>query len=141
MDATGVWHDQEEESTESNDRKKSTSKQKKKKRNKYMRLEDDTYTGSEAHNNTRKTKTRKPILMTPGSPVRKNAHSMLENEDSADEENTVTEISLVSEDTLQTRFEAESPDELALVKAACYYGCKLLQRTPEFLQLWLPGST
>jgi hypothetical protein len=36
-------------------------------------------------------------------------------------------------------YEAESPDELALVKAAYRYGCRLIRRTPDTVQIWLPG--
>ncbi len=36
-------------------------------------------------------------------------------------------------------YEAESPDELALVQAANAYGCKLLKRTPDRVIVWLPG--
>lgn len=47
--------------------------------------------------------------------------------------------SVMSENTLKTKYEAESPDELALVKAACTYGCRLVKRTPEMVTIWLPG--
>ena len=47
---------------------------------------------------------------------------------------------IISESQLKTRYEAESPDELALVKAACSYGCKLLRRTADLIQIWLPGQ-
>ncbi|XP_046566596.1 phospholipid-transporting ATPase VD-like [Haliotis rubra] len=40
----------------------------------------------------------------------------------------------------RTRYEAESPDELALVKAASTYGCRLLQRSPERVSVFLPGD-
>ena len=51
-----------------------------------------------------------------------------------------TETSVMSENTLKTRYEAESPDELALVKAACSYGCRLVRRTPEHASVWLPSK-
>ena len=53
---------------------------------------------------------------------------------------TATEASTMSENTLKTRYEAESPDELALVKAACTYGCRLLRRTPDHVTVWLPSE-
>ena len=48
---------------------------------------------------------------------------------------------MLSENTLKTKYEAESPDELALVQAACSYGCRLLQRTPGLVTLWLPSTS
>jgi len=36
-------------------------------------------------------------------------------------------------------FEAESPDELALVEAAFGYNCKLVKRTPQFVRISIPG--
>ncbi len=46
----------------------------------------------------------------------------------------------LSEKTLLSGYESESPDEVALVKTACKYGCKLLQRGGDFVVLWLPGK-
>lgn len=37
-------------------------------------------------------------------------------------------------------YEAESPDEAALVKAAHLYGYKLLSRSPEKVRLYIPGE-
>lgn len=37
-------------------------------------------------------------------------------------------------------FEGESPDEIALVEAAFKYGCKLLKRTLDSIQVCLPGK-
>ncbi|CAG7722204.1 unnamed protein product [Allacma fusca] len=37
-------------------------------------------------------------------------------------------------------FEAESPDELALVEAAYAYNCKLLRRTPQNVRVSMPGE-
>lgn len=37
-------------------------------------------------------------------------------------------------------YEAESPDEAALVKAACLYGYKLLSRSPDKVTLFIPGE-
>ena len=37
-------------------------------------------------------------------------------------------------------YEAESPDELALVDAAYAYNCKLINRTPNHLTVHLPGE-
>lgn len=36
-------------------------------------------------------------------------------------------------------FEAESPDELALVEAAYLYNCRLIKRTPQSLTVMMPG--
>ncbi|XP_064481795.1 phospholipid-transporting ATPase VB-like [Ornithodoros turicata] len=41
---------------------------------------------------------------------------------------------------LQPIYEAESPDEIALVDAASRYGCRLLRRTPDSVVLTLPGE-
>jgi len=40
---------------------------------------------------------------------------------------------------LKPIFEAESPDELALVDAAYSYNCRLVKRTPQFATIALPG--
>lgn len=40
---------------------------------------------------------------------------------------------------LKPIFEAESPDELALVDAAYSYNCRLVKRTPQFVTVSLPG--
>jgi hypothetical protein len=37
-------------------------------------------------------------------------------------------------------YEAESPDELALIDAAYAYNCKLLKRSPDRLTVSLPGD-
>eukprot|EP00108_Taenia_solium_P007625 TsM_001104100 transcript=TsM_001104100 gene=TsM_001104100 len=44
----------------------------------------------------------------------------------------------LSESTLLSGYESESPDEVTLVKTACKYGCKLLQRGTDFVIIWLP---
>ena len=56
----------------------------------------------------------------------------------AEESNTVT----VSGTTqmFEAVYEAESPDELALVRAAAKYGCRLLHRSSHKVTVWLPGS-
>ncbi|KAJ4435962.1 hypothetical protein ANN_18585 [Periplaneta americana] len=41
---------------------------------------------------------------------------------------------------LKPIFEAESPDELALVDAAYSYNCRLVKRTPHFATVALPGE-
>ncbi|CAI9731631.1 phospholipid-transporting ATPase VA-like [Octopus vulgaris] len=38
------------------------------------------------------------------------------------------------------RYEAESPDELALVRAAKSYGCQLRKRSKDFVKVFLPGQ-
>jgi len=45
---------------------------------------------------------------------------------------------MLSQSALRSRYEAESPDELALVKAVCGYGCRLLSRTSETVTVFLP---
>lgn len=52
---------------------------------------------------------------------------------------TDTDISVLSQSTLKSRYEAESPDELALVKAVCNYGCRLTNRTNETVSVYLPA--
>ncbi|XP_066998273.2 phospholipid-transporting ATPase VD [Anabrus simplex] len=42
---------------------------------------------------------------------------------------------------LKPFYEAESPDELALVNAAYSYNCKLIKRTPQHATLSLPGGS
>lgn len=46
----------------------------------------------------------------------------------------------LSESTLLNGYESESPDEVTLVRTACKYGCKLLQRGLDFVIIWLPGT-
>ena len=41
---------------------------------------------------------------------------------------------------IQPIYEAESPDELALVDAACAYNCRLLKRSPTSTIVMLPGK-
>ena len=48
--------------------------------------------------------------------------------------------SSVSAGEIRPIFEAESPDELALVDAAFAYNCKLIKRTPGQLMVSLPGD-
>ena len=48
--------------------------------------------------------------------------------------------STLSETTLKMKYEAESPDEMALVKACCSYGCRLVRRSPDTVTVWLPGQ-
>jgi hypothetical protein len=55
------------------------------------------------------------------------------------EDGAATDISGMSENSLWAHYEAESPDELALVKASCAYGCKLLKRKPHYVTVWMPG--
>ncbi|XP_070196933.1 phospholipid-transporting ATPase VA-like isoform X2 [Littorina saxatilis] len=53
---------------------------------------------------------------------------------------SITGSSFISESSLRTRYEAESPDEMALVKAASTYGCRLLKRSPDKVLIWLPAE-
>ncbi|XP_025085934.1 probable phospholipid-transporting ATPase VA isoform X2 [Pomacea canaliculata] len=55
-------------------------------------------------------------------------------------EGSVTGSSFLSDSSSQTRYEAESPDELALVRAASTYGCRLLKRSPDKVVVWLPAE-
>ncbi|XP_041360414.1 phospholipid-transporting ATPase VA-like [Gigantopelta aegis] len=48
--------------------------------------------------------------------------------------------SCLSDVSFNMRYEAESPDELALVKAASAYGCRLWQRSPEKVAVYLPAE-
>ncbi|XP_064637910.1 phospholipid-transporting ATPase VD-like [Lineus longissimus] len=54
------------------------------------------------------------------------------NSVSEDEDDDMEEIHIC--------YEAESPDELALVKAAYRYGCRLIRRTQDTVQIWLPAE-
>ena len=49
-------------------------------------------------------------------------------------------MTIPSQKALTSRYEAESPDELALVKAVCKYGCRLLLRTAESVSVYLPAE-
>ena len=40
---------------------------------------------------------------------------------------------------MKTHYEAESPDELALVKAVSSYGCRLVKRSANTVTVSLPG--
>ncbi|XP_053399263.1 phospholipid-transporting ATPase VA-like isoform X2 [Mercenaria mercenaria] len=48
--------------------------------------------------------------------------------------------SSIRSDMSRTRYEAESPDELALVRAASTYNCCLKGRTANTVTVWLPGE-
>ncbi|XP_072533873.1 phospholipid-transporting ATPase VD isoform X2 [Salminus brasiliensis] len=61
----------------------------------------------------------------------------LDNEDGGDEDGGEGEDEDEEEELL---YEAESPDEAALVQAARAYGCTLLGRSPEQLLVALPGT-
>ncbi|KAF6036322.1 ATP10A [Bugula neritina] len=62
------------------------------------------------------------------------------NEDSSGDGLPNGEESVLSQRTLASRYEAESPDELALVKAVCKYGCRLLSRTSQSVSVYLPSA-
>lgn len=55
-------------------------------------------------------------------------------------EGSIAGSSFLSDISQRTQYEAESPDELALVKASCTYGCCLLKRSPDKVTVWLPGT-
>ncbi|XP_052675449.1 phospholipid-transporting ATPase VB-like isoform X2 [Crassostrea angulata] len=55
-------------------------------------------------------------------------------------EGSIAGSSYISDGSQQSRYEAESPDELALVRAACTYGCRLVKRSIEKVRVWLPGE-
>ena len=55
-------------------------------------------------------------------------------------EGSIAGSSYMSDGSQQSRYEAESPDELALVRAACTYGCRLMKRSVEKVRVWLPGK-
>ena len=55
-------------------------------------------------------------------------------------EGSIASSSFLSDSSHQSRYEAESPDELALVRAACTYGCRLMKRTAEKVKVWLPSK-
>lgn len=56
-------------------------------------------------------------------------------------EGSIAGSSYISDGSQQSRYEAESPDELALVRAACTYGCRLVKRSIEKVRVWLPGKS
>lgn len=60
--------------------------------------------------------------------------------DYAASENSMTASSYLSDMSARMRFEAESPDELALVRAASTYGCRLMKRSPDKVLVWLPAE-
>ncbi|XP_021366126.1 probable phospholipid-transporting ATPase VA isoform X3 [Mizuhopecten yessoensis] len=55
-------------------------------------------------------------------------------------EGSIAGSSFMSDMSQRTQYEAESPDELALVKASCTYGCCLLKRSPDKVTVWLPAD-
>lgn len=54
-------------------------------------------------------------------------------------EGSVTGSSFLSDGSQKNHYEAESPDELALVKAANTYGCKLVKRAPGKVKVLFTG--
>ncbi|KAH9489279.1 putative phospholipid-transporting ATPase VA [Bulinus truncatus] len=82
----------------------------------------------------------------PGTPLSyksKSTSSLTATSDSGDfmSEGSVTGSSFLSDGSQKMHYEAESPDELALVKAANTYGCKLVKRSPGKVKVLLPGQT
>ena len=55
-------------------------------------------------------------------------------------EGSITGSSFLSDGGPRMQYEAESPDELSLVKAASTYGCKLTGRSPGKVKVFLPGQ-
>ncbi|ESO88481.1 hypothetical protein LOTGIDRAFT_179097 [Lottia gigantea] len=55
-------------------------------------------------------------------------------------EGSIASSSMLSDMSSRTRYEAESPDELALVKAANTYGCRLVKRSHDTVIVWLPAE-
>ncbi|KAK3100160.1 hypothetical protein FSP39_015575 [Pinctada imbricata] len=55
-------------------------------------------------------------------------------------EGSIASSSFLSDGSHNSRYEAESPDELALVRAACTYGCRLMKRTVGKVKVWLPSE-
>ncbi|XP_069129407.1 phospholipid-transporting ATPase VA-like isoform X2 [Argopecten irradians] len=55
-------------------------------------------------------------------------------------EGSIAGSSFMSDMSQRTQYEAESPDELALVKASSTYGCCLLKRSPDKVTVWLPAE-
>lgn len=75
---------------------------------------------------------------------KKGSLASISTSDISDSPATVSEgstigSSFLSDNSLATRYEAESPDELALVKAASTYGCQLTKRSPDKVTVLLPG--
>ena len=56
------------------------------------------------------------------------------------ESGSVAGSSFLSVGSQRMHYEAESPDELALVKAANTYGCKLTRRSPGKVTVAFPGE-
>lgn len=73
--------------------------------------------------------------------IRRSWTFSLDNSSNHDSVDTSTgDVSVLSQATLNSRYEAESPDELALVKAVCGYGCRLLDRTNDSVSVYLPPN-
>ncbi|CAN8006374.1 unnamed protein product [Ixodes hexagonus] len=86
-------------------------------------LRPSSPTESRCSTPTRPTKLPLPFLGLKSSPTRK----------------TLTPSPTPSSQ-LQPIYEAESPDEIALVDAAYRYGCRLLRRSPDSVVVMLPGE-
>ena len=56
-----------------------------------------------------------------------------------DTPNPNNEIDTPATDVHDLKYEAESPDELALVEAAATYGCRLLRRSQDTITVFMPG--
>ncbi|XP_076446004.1 LOW QUALITY PROTEIN: phospholipid-transporting ATPase VA-like [Babylonia areolata] len=86
-------------------------------------------------------------LQVPSTPLARSSprHSRLSlvsdfGDYAASESSVTASSSILSSSSQRTCYEAESPDELALVKAASTYGCRLMKRSPEMVTVWLPGE-
>ena len=73
-------------------------------------------------------------VFTISESVNEDADSSISGEGSS-----LLEASSVTDIPTKPNYEAESPDELALVQAASTYGCNLKKRTPDRVVLELPG--
>ncbi|XP_058241643.1 probable phospholipid-transporting ATPase VD isoform X2 [Hemibagrus wyckioides] len=92
--------------------------------------------GRNSHNTPQHTPTNTPSPSPAITPQQQ--HHIEVSEQDCDEDNKEEDDDKEEEEELL--YEAESPDEAALVQAAKAYGCTLLGRSPEQLLVALPGT-
>ncbi len=143
MDASGVVHDNplDESTASAATSTPSTSPTD----DGYRQFSDPNINNGPVRSTDSKIRIKIPKFLSPSKGSFRNKKGItLENEDS---ESTASNLStaeghptsMMSDNSLQQKYEAESPDELALVKAACTYGCRLLAKSADYVTVWLPG--
>lgn len=93
--------------------------------------------GHQSQSTPPRTPTHTPSPSPAITPQQQHHHNEILNQDHDEDDKEEDDDKEEEEELL---YEAESPDEAALVQAAKAYGCTLLGRSPEQLLIALPGT-